>query len=161
VTGFLVLGGTERMLTREERIDGARDDELVVRKQGARRERAKVTVQQADGGPPVLTVAGREPGAPFQVTLRGPLAELPSCSCADFARNELQTCKHVERVLRSLVRRRIDPPSGILSVWWQPRDWHDRASRGAGRFSASTSPPMGGCSPLHGAATGRRGQHKR
>jgi superfamily II DNA or RNA helicase len=126
VTGFLVLGGTERMLTREERIDGARDDELVVRKQGARRERAKVTVQQADGGPPVLTVAGREPGAPFQVTLRGPLAELPSCSCADFARNELQTCKHVERVLRSLVRRRIDPPSGILSVWWQPRDWHDR-----------------------------------
>jgi superfamily II DNA or RNA helicase len=121
VTGYLVLGGTERMPTRDERVEQARQEEIVVRRQRARRERRRVTREAGAHGPPVLLVAGRGRELPARVTLRGLDAALASCDCDDFAVSELRTCKHVERTARSKARRAVVPPDDVLSVWWLPR----------------------------------------
>jgi SNF2 family DNA or RNA helicase len=77
------------------------------------------------GGPPRFLVAGREPGAPYTVVLRGAKGNLPSCTCPDFAKNELGVCKHVERVRGWFSRKRKRYPTRVLSVWWRPREWPD------------------------------------
>jgi len=123
VTGYLVLGGPERLPTRDERVERARLEEIIVRRQRARRERRRVTQEAADGGPPVLLVAGRGREEPGRVTLRGPDFARASCTCEDFARSELQTCKHVERTVRTKARRSVAGSPRLQSVWWLPRNW--------------------------------------
>ena len=121
--GFLVLGGPERTLTREERIAIAREEEVIARRTRARRERAAVTQLPAGDGPLRFSVADRRSQEPFLVTMRGRKAGLASCTCSDFAENELQTCRHVERARSWFLRKKKKIPSDLLSLWWQPRSW--------------------------------------
>jgi superfamily II DNA or RNA helicase len=121
--GFLVLGGPERTLTREERVAIAREEEVIARRTRARRDRAAVTQLPAVDGPLRFSVADRNAQEPFLVTMRGRKAGLGSCTCSDFSGNELQTCRHVERVRSWFSRKKKQIPSALLSLWWQPRAW--------------------------------------
>jgi superfamily II DNA or RNA helicase len=121
--GFVVLGEMERTLTREERVDLVRDEEIKARKQRARRERAEVKKLRNGSRPPRFRIAGGGDGVSYTVTLRGPRADLPSCSCPDFAKSELQTCKHIERARGWFARRKKKLPTDVLSIWWRPRVW--------------------------------------
>jgi len=57
------------------------------------------------------------------VALRGSDARLASCTCPDFEKSELATCKHIERV-RTWYQRQPKRPSGpVVSVWWRPFEW--------------------------------------
>jgi len=127
--GLVIVGGAERTLTRDERIASARDDELLARRQQARQGRARVEPIAADG-PPCYAVIPRTGAPPRRVTLRGVEVERLSCSCEDFAENELDTCQHVERVKswrrRQPKRERSSVPREMLSVSWRPRAWVDR-----------------------------------
>jgi len=127
--GLLIVGGAERTRTRDERIASAQHDELLARKQQARRGRARVEPVVTDG-PPRHTVSPRAGATPHTVTLRGVEVERLSCSCEDFAENELCTCQHVERVKswrrRQRKRERSSVPREMLSVSWWPRAWIDR-----------------------------------
>ena len=58
-SGFLVVGGPERSLHRDERIALSREDELGQRRQRARRERAAVLLLPVDGGSPRFRVEGK------------------------------------------------------------------------------------------------------
>lgn len=111
------------VLTREERIVLAREIEMKDRKVRARKTQAAVRRIPGKGGPPRFRVAGGEPEAPYTVVLRGAKAQLGSCSCPDFAKSELETCKHVERTRNWFARRRKRLPKNVLSVWWKPREW--------------------------------------
>ncbi len=119
--GFLVLGGAERTMTREERVALAREEEKAARRQQARRWKAAVSQLPAGEGPVRFTV---EPES--LVTLRGSKGGLAGCTCADFEANELQTCRHIERVRNWFRRKKKLYPEGLLSVWWLPRIWSDR-----------------------------------
>ncbi len=121
--GFVVLGEMERTLTRQERVELALEEELKARRMRARRERATVTRLRGRPGPPRFRVEGRKGGTPYVVTLRGPKADQPSCTCPDFAKNELGTCKHVERARNWFARKRKKLRDDLLSVWWRPRVW--------------------------------------
>jgi superfamily II DNA or RNA helicase len=127
VNGFLVLGGAERLLTREERLIAAREEELASRRVRASRERAPVQWISGAGEPPRLAVAERGGQSPAVVSLRGAEGDPASCTCADFADSELQTCKHTERARRSRARKRIPIPQRMLSIWWRPRPWVEQA----------------------------------
>ena len=61
LSGFLVLGGAERTLTREERIELAREEERLLRRRRARRPRLKVTLLDEPGGPRRFEVVGATP----------------------------------------------------------------------------------------------------
>jgi superfamily II DNA or RNA helicase len=124
--GFLVLGGVERTLTREERIAMAREEELATRRLRARKGKAAVKQMQADGGPLRFSVAGGSAAPDSLVILRGTKAGMASCDCTDFAENELQTCQHIERVRNWYRRKKKLFPDKLLSVWWRPRTWSDR-----------------------------------
>ena len=120
--GFVVLGRMARTLTREERLSQTRKQELQARRDRARRERAEVKRLPSRPKPPRFRVTGK--GAAYIVTLRGPKADLPSCTCPDFVKNELGTCKHIERAKGWFSRRkRRRLPENVLSVWWRPRVW--------------------------------------
>jgi superfamily II DNA or RNA helicase len=121
--GFLVLGGPERTLTREERVAIAREEEIATRKSRSRRGRAPVAQLPLDGGPLRFTVSDRTSQAAFMVTMRGSKGELASCDCPDYAESELQTCQHVERAKSWFSRKKKKFPSNLLSVWWRPRSW--------------------------------------
>jgi superfamily II DNA or RNA helicase len=125
--GLVIVGGAERTRTRDERIAAARADELLARRQQARRARVEPAVTD---GPPRYAVLPRAATTPHNVTLRGVEVERLSCSCEDFAENELGTCQHVERVKnwrsRQRKRERSSVPREMLSVSWWPRAWIDR-----------------------------------
>ncbi len=121
--GTLVSGVADWAPTAEERIGQGREEEIAARRKRARRERAHIRRISGKGGPPRFLVAGREPGAPYVVVLRGAKGSLPSCTCPDFAKNELGVCKHVERVRGWFSRKRKRYPTRVLSVWWKPREW--------------------------------------
>jgi hypothetical protein len=70
--GFLVLGGPDRTLTREERVELAREEEIAARRARARREKAEVRQLPPDGGPLRFTVADRLSKEASTVTMRGP-----------------------------------------------------------------------------------------
>jgi len=122
-SGYLLFGGAERTLTREERVELAAEAELVNRRQRARRDREKVTPIPSPGGPPRFDVHSQRLGTTHRVTLRGPKGRLGSCSCEDFSANELASCPHVERVRMWTLRKKKQVPESHLSVWWQPRSW--------------------------------------
>lgn len=124
-TGTVLTASVEWAPTREERIARARADEVEARKRRAAREKASVRRVRGAHGPPRFRVAGREPDAPYTVTLRGRKGEFPSCTCQDFAKNELGLCKHVERVKRWFSRRPKRFPKRLLSLWWRPREWEE------------------------------------
>jgi len=111
------------ILTRDERIVLARESEMHDRRTRARKTQAEVARLPGGGGPPRFRIAGGEPEAPYTVVLRGSKAQLGSCTCPDFAKNELATCKHVERARNWFARRRKRLPKHILSLWWRPREW--------------------------------------
>jgi superfamily II DNA or RNA helicase len=121
--GTLLAGVAEWAPTADERIELERSEEVAARKKRARRERARVRRISGKGGPPRFLVAGREPGAPYTVVLRGAKGDHPSCTCPDFAKNELGVCKHVERARGWFSRKRKRLPTRVLSVWWKPREW--------------------------------------
>ncbi|MBZ5637703.1 MAG: SWIM zinc finger family protein [Acidobacteriia bacterium] len=122
-SGTLVAGVADWAPIAEERIALERHEEIAARRKRARRERASVRRISGKGGPPRFLVTGREPEAPYTVVLRGAKGDLASCTCPDFAKNELGICKHVERARGWFSRKRKRFPARVLSVWWQPREW--------------------------------------
>ncbi len=125
--GYVLLGEEQRTLTKQERLDLARENEIVERRQRARRERATVRPLPADGLPPRFLVGRRGSAGPYLVTLRGAKQELGACTCPDFAQSELGTCKHVERARGWYLRKKKAPVAPVLSLWWSPRTWVDAA----------------------------------
>jgi len=124
-TGYLLYGGFERTLTREERVAAAEAEECGQRRQRARRERAAVEPLPAAPGPARFEVAERGAAAPLRVALGGPRGERASCTCEDFGTSELGTCQHVERARAWSARRPKCTPGPGLSIWWRPRRWTD------------------------------------
>jgi len=123
--GYLVLGEHDRVLPRDERISQARDDELTARRSAASRERA--TVRRLEAPAPFdFAVQSRKDDTPVTVRLRSADAARASCTCLDYGENELQHCKHIERVRRWLLRNRQPLPAATLSVGWEARVWIDR-----------------------------------
>jgi len=127
VAGFVVLGGPERTLTRDERLAAARNAEISSRRLQARREKLRVCpVDPNEAGPARFDVI-LEPAVRTQrVVLRDPRGQAASCDCSDFAENELGTCRHVERIRTWILRKSKPPFADLISVWWQPRQWADR-----------------------------------
>ena len=124
--GFVVLGDYERTLTKEERIELAREHEKRERDQRARSERMSVRLLPFEGVPPRVHVGRRGSGL-YLVTLRGPKADRGSCTCPDFAQSELGVCKHIERVRRWYLRKKKLIPADVLSLHWSPRTWATQA----------------------------------
>jgi len=121
--GTLLAGPGEWALTREERVELAREDELKARKQRARKERPHVTRVKRAGGPPRFRVPGHGRLGPYTVTLRGLDPAGASCTCPDYEKSELASCKHVERVRAWYLRQPKKPTGGYVSVWWRPTEW--------------------------------------
>ncbi len=129
-TGYLLYGGSERMLTREERVALAEAEERGQRRLRARRERAEVAALPGGAGLARFDVTERRGGAVERVTLEGSRGERASCTCDDFGTSELGTCRHVERARTWSARRRRRPVAAAaaaaahgLSISWQPRSW--------------------------------------
>ena len=122
--GTLLAAPGEWALTRDERVELAREDELKARKQRARKEKPAITrVARRGGGLPRFRVPGHGRSGPYTVALRGFDATLASCTCPDFEKSELSTCKHIERVRMWYQRRSKRPTGPVLSVWWRPSEW--------------------------------------
>jgi len=139
LAGFVVLGGGERTLTRDERIAQARAEEISFRRQRSLRKRFSVDLISGEGDPPTFSVLERS-GKRDEVCLRGPKAERPNCSCEEFAENELGTCEHIERVHRWYLRKPKRIPLDLLSVWFSPRVWADRMPQPLEEIRLDTPP---------------------
>ena len=111
------------VLTSDERTDLARDEEYQDRRRRARKEQAEVRRLSGHGGPPRFRIGGREPEAPYTIVLRGAKADIGSCTCPDYDKNELGTCKHVERARNWFSRKRKRLPRNVMSLWCRPRSW--------------------------------------
>jgi len=122
-SGYLMFGGVERTLTREERVDVAAEVEMANRRQRGRRERDTVTRLPNPDGLSRFEVRSRQLGTSHSVTLRGPKGQFASCTCEDFSDNELGSCAHVERVRMWTLRKKKEYPRSLVSVFWQPRSW--------------------------------------
>jgi SNF2 family DNA or RNA helicase len=83
----------------------------------------------SDGGPARFEVGGQSDDRPYLVTLRGPNADRPSCTCPDFMKSELERCKHGERARAWYLRKKKNISTDVLSVWWSPRVWIDSVPR--------------------------------
>ena len=122
--GTLLAAPGEWALTRDERGELARGDELKARKQRARKEKATITrIARRGGGLPRFRVAGHGRSGPYTVALRGLDSSLASCTCPDFEKSELSTCKHIERVRTWYQRQPKRSSRPVLSVWWRPSEW--------------------------------------
>jgi len=121
-----MFSGAERTLTRDERVDGARGLELLARRQRARRDRDRVEIDPHSTAPRTFRVVARRDGVAQRVTLRGTEGRRAACTCEDYAANELQSCRHVERVRMWFLRKKKLLPERSVSVWWQPRSWTER-----------------------------------
>jgi len=122
--GTLLAAPGEWALTRDERVELAREDELKARKQRARKEKPAITrVGRRVGQLPRFRVPGHGRSGPYTVALRGFEAKLASCTCPDFDKSELSTCKHIERVRTWYQRQPKKGGSPILSIWWRPCEW--------------------------------------
>jgi len=122
--GTLLAAPGEWALTRDERVELAREDELKARKQRARKEKPAITrIGRRGGGLPRFRVSGHGRSGPYTVALRGYEAKLASCTCPDFEKSELTTCKHIERVRTWYQRQPKRGGAPVLSVWWRPCEW--------------------------------------
>jgi superfamily II DNA or RNA helicase len=122
--GTLLAAPGEWALTRDERVELAREDELKARKQRARKEKPTITrIAKRNGALPRFRVPGHGRLGPYTVSLRGFEAKLASCTCPDFEKSELSTCKHIERVRTWYQRQTKRPSPPVLSIWWRPFEW--------------------------------------
>lgn len=122
--GMLLAAPGEWALTREERVDLARAEELKARKQRARKERPTITrIGRKNGLVPRFRVAGHGRSGPYTVAVRGTEARLASCTCPDYEKSEIGTCKHIERVRSWYQRQTKRPMVPTVSVWWRPAEW--------------------------------------
>ena len=121
--GTLLAGPGEWALTREERVELARDDELRARRQRARKERPRISRVRSREGPPRFRVAGHGRLGPYTVALRGGDPQGASCTCPDYEKSELGVCKHIERVRAWYQRQPKRPIEPYLALWWRPVDW--------------------------------------
>jgi superfamily II DNA or RNA helicase len=122
LSGTLLSEAGEWAFTREERIDQARQEELRARKERARREKARTRRLVPGDGPAQVLVSRRGAAGSYTVTFRGE-ESLASCTCPDYAKSELGTCKHADRARRALTRGKKRAPVRLLSVWWRPHEW--------------------------------------
>ena len=86
------------------------DEQLVCRALGERKQRAReerMTVRSADPKRPWTDyrVTNASSGRSYRVALRGRERGESYCSCPDFRKNTLGTCKHVLHVLDKVKRR--------------------------------------------------------
>jgi len=123
LAGTLLAAPGEWAFTRDERVEIAREEELKARKQRARKERAAIARLRGPGGPPRFRVAGHGAKGAYTVTLRGLDPSLASCTCPDFEKSELSTCKHIERVRAWYLRQPKRSPGPYVSLWWRPMEW--------------------------------------
>jgi superfamily II DNA or RNA helicase len=122
--GTLLAAPGEWALTRDERVELAREDEMKARRQRARKEKPAITrIARRGGGLMRFRVPGHGRSGPYTVALRGFDAKLASCTCPDFEKSELSTCKHIERVRMWYQRQSKRPTGPVLSVWWRPSEW--------------------------------------
>lgn len=121
--GTLLAAPGEWALTREERVELAREDEMRARKQRARKERPRIARVRAREGPPRFRVAGHGRLGPYTVALRGADPRGASCTCPDYEKSELPSCKHIERVRAWYQRQSKRPLGPYLAIWWRPIDW--------------------------------------
>ncbi len=85
------------------------EESVALRQAGAEREAARVT--RIDGAANsayfgAFEVASKQWEQPYRVEIRSLDQPINTCSCQDHRMNGLGTCKHVERVLQYLARRR-------------------------------------------------------
>jgi superfamily II DNA or RNA helicase len=123
LAGTLLAAPGEWAFTRDERVEIAREEELKARKQRARKERPAISRLRRSGGPPRFRVASHGTVAPYTVTLRGLDPALASCTCPDFEKSELTSCKHIERVRAWYLRQPKRSAGPYLSFWWRPFEW--------------------------------------
>jgi superfamily II DNA or RNA helicase len=123
LSGTLLAAPGEWAFTREERVEIAREEELKARKQRARKERPAISRVRRVGGPPQFRVAGHGVAGAYTVTLRGLDPALASCTCPDYEKSELTTCKHIERVRAWYLRQPKRAAGPYLSLWWRPIEW--------------------------------------
>ncbi|NLD91357.1 MAG: DEAD/DEAH box helicase [Fibrobacter sp.] len=86
------------------------DDELVMREIARRKERSiseRMTITSRLAGTPwtEYTVKSVESGKTYRVDLRGIGYGQSFCSCPDFRKNTLGTCKHIMKVIDSVSRK--------------------------------------------------------
>ena len=91
-------------------VESLNDAELVNRAIADRAERAgteKMEVKTVGGGGPWIDylVTSHSSGKTYRVALRGPKRGDSYCSCPDFRKNTLGTCKHIMRVLEEAGKR--------------------------------------------------------
>ena len=124
--GFVILGMEDRTLTREERVALANRTELRERKQRARQEKKEVRPLPSKGMPPRFQVGRKGSLSCYEVVLRGEKGVWGSCTCPDFQKNELGTCKHIERARQWFSRKKKDWPDRAVSLFCSPRVWTAR-----------------------------------
>lgn len=88
----------------------ATDEELIERELEARAKRAekeKMRVRSADTNSPWTDyqVSSKASGKTYRVALRGMQRGDSYCSCPDFRKNTLGTCKHIMQVQRKIARK--------------------------------------------------------
>jgi hypothetical protein len=125
--GFIILGVEDRTLTREERIAQTNRIELRERQQRARQEKKEVRPLPSQGMPPRFQVGRKGSLSCYEVVLRGENGIWGSCTCPDFQKNELGTCKHIERARQWFSRKKKDWPDRAVSLFCSPRVWMAQA----------------------------------
>lgn len=86
------------------------DDELVMREIARREDRAaneKMSIQASDPKTPwcEYVVTSTESGKTYRVDLRGLDRGQSFCSCPDYRKNTLGTCKHIMKVLQTVQKK--------------------------------------------------------
>ncbi|MFU8856221.1 MAG: DEAD/DEAH box helicase [Deferrisomatales bacterium] len=119
----VALGLAAEPMPAPELEEGAKpltDEELVARALADREERGRtepMEVRPADAGTPWTdyAVTSSASGKTYRVALRGTQRGDSYCSCPDFRKNTLGTCKHVLRVLAEAESRH--PPAALRKPW--------------------------------------------
>ncbi len=99
----------EKVLARKPRIKGFPSDEesVLFRQQCAATENARVDrTKPLDEFHGAYSVSSRQWAEPYLVEIRSLNTLSNSCSCQDFGMSRLGTCKHIERVLQSIAKRK-------------------------------------------------------
>ncbi|MBI3154271.1 MAG: DEAD/DEAH box helicase [Burkholderiales bacterium] len=118
--------GDEPQLSRQRPPPGLDADDSVawaewqraLRRQYGRRQPFTLRAIDADGPFGEHEVGNPETGRAYRVRIHAALPGANRCSCADFASNELGTCKHIEFALARLAARRGG--KAALARGWQP-----------------------------------------
>ncbi len=83
------------------------EESLVLRREGATKEQAKVMcIETHDDFHGLFEVASSQWEQPYVVEIRNLIEPLNSCSCQDYRMSQLGSCKHIERVLQFVGHRK-------------------------------------------------------